>query len=383
MSTASPLVYVHLGHGLDAQHHAQRFRAGLEVDDSPYGFAQARSLGLSIRHSTDVEERPLQRWGRRVLKRLLGFDLVHAWRNRHQWQSADGIWTVQESEWLAIVALGCLGVKRPPLVANSVWLFDQWPHLGPLRRWLYRRLAARAEMLTVHASSARAAARRALPGLPVQLLRFGVARERFEQPVLPAGPMSAGAPLRLFAPGSDGSRDWACLLQAVGGDPRFELVLMTQDPTAQRLAATLPNVRLAPWAGLKSLLSAYDACDLVVIPMRLNNYSGITVALESAWRGRPVLSARTGGVEDYLGADGAAWYVPGDAAGLRQALLACGPAQREQLRCAARDAVAAHDGSTQGMLRRYLALGQWRTTPGLGDSQPPDANPGTPCHQGF
>lgn len=379
-----PLVYVHLGHGLDAQHHAQRFRVGLEVDDSPYGFAQARSLGLSIRHSTDAEERPLQRWGRRVLKRLLGFDLIHAWRNRHQWQSADVIWTVQESEWLAIVALGCLGVRRPPVVANSVWLFDQWPQLGPLRRGLYRQLAARAEQLTVHASAARAAARRALPGVPVRLLRFGVASQRFDPPPPPqAGPQWPARPLRLFAPGSDSSRDWASLLKAVGGDPRFELVLMTRHAAAQRLAARWSNVRLLPWAGLPSLLSAYDACDLVVIPMRPNNYSGITVALEAAWRQRPVLAARTGGVEDYLGAQGAAWYAPGDVAGLRQALLDCRPDTLEQLQQTARKAVAARDCSTQGMLMRYLALGQWRNTPGLGGSQPPDANPGAPCHQGF
>ena len=352
-------VHVHLGHGLDAERYERRFRQGLEVDASPYGFAEARGLGCALSFSTDHAESPAVRWCRRALKRLLGFDLVHAWRNRALWQRADVLWTMQESEWLALAAWGRLGLRRPPMVGNSVWLFDHWHRLGWPRQWLYRRLASQTEQLTVHSVAALAVADQALAPVRPALLPFGVARAQFDGPAArPAAPAARRrGPLRLFAPGSDVTRDWSTLLRAVGGDPRFELHILSQLPAVHAAARGLANVRVERWRGLRQLQAAYDGCDVVVIPMRVNNYAGVTVCLEASWRGRPVLSARTGGVATYLGDLGAVWYEPGDARALRRGAIDCAD-RAEELVAQARQRLAQGDYSTQGMVQRYLRFSE-------------------------
>ena len=365
-------VHVHLGRGLDADRYGRRFEQGLEVDASPYGLDEARALGCQLSYSQDAAESPLMRWPRRGLKWLLGFDLIHAWRNRALWQAADVIWTVQESEWLALVALGRLGLARPPLIANSVWLFERWPRLGPWRRQLVRHLARHAEQLTVHSVPAQAVAQRVLPGVNVRWLPFGVAQRQFEVPtsvVPPPAPHLRHTPIRLFAPGSDDTRDWDTLLKAVGGDPRFKLRILSGQPRVRAAAQGLANVRVEHWRGLKHLLSAYDACDLVVIPMRPNNYAGITVCLEASWRGRPVVSAQTGGVASYLGPEGATWYTPGDAEALKAALLLALTRSEAQLGQARRQ-LAEGRFTTEGMAGRYLLLSRQllRSAP---DASPP------------
>lgn len=351
-------IFVHLGYGLDARGYAERFQQGLEVDESPYGFGLLTELGCEPVFSRDAPEIPPVRLARRALKRLLGFDLMHAWRNRRSWADADAVWTVQESEWLAVAALAWLGFKHPPMVANSVWLFDRWPVMGGWRRALYRALIRRAGQLTVHSEAALAASKRALPEVPVQLLQFGVARQHFEVPG-PEGRAASGLvgrPVRIFAPGNDPSRDWSTLLHAVGGDSRFELVLLTRNAATRAAAAAWTNVQVPPWRGLAHLLALYDASDVVVIPMVENNYSGITVGLEATLRGRPVVAARTGGVGSYLGPEGALWYPPGDVPALRDALLACADGACQQVVLRARARYQREDYSTRGMLRRYLAL---------------------------
>ena len=349
---------MHLGYGLDARRYAERFRQGQEVDESPYGFGLATELGCEPVFSRDAPEAPPIRLARRALKRLLGFDLIHAWRNRQSWADADAIWTVQESEWLAVAALAWLGCKRPPMVANSVWLFDRWPVLGAWLRALYRALTTRAGQLTVHSEAALAASRQVLPDVPVQLLQFGVARQHFEVPVPTPRSATQGAerPLRVFAPGNDPSRDWPTLMRAVGGDSRFELVLLTGHAPTRAASAGWPNVRVKQWRGLAHLLALYDACDVVAIPMVENNYAGITVGLEASLRGRPVVAARTGGVVTYLGSEGALWYAPGDVPALREALLACAGRAGHEAVLMARQRCLREDYSTRGMLRRYLAL---------------------------
>lgn len=368
-------VHVHLGQGLDAARYGRRYEQGLEVDASPYGLDEARALGCQVSYSCDAQESPLVRWPRRGLKWLLGFDLIHAWRNRAQWQAADVIWTVQESEWLALVALGRLGWARPPLIANSVWLFDRWPRLGPWRRLLVQHLARHAEQLTVHSQAAQAVAQQVLQGVSVQWLPFGVAQRQFQSPatvVPPPAPHLRHTPIRLFAPGSDETRDWDTLLKAVGGDPRFKLRILSGQPQVHAAARGLANVRVERWRNLQQLLAAYDACDLVVIPMRPNNYAGITVCLEASWRGRPVVCAQTGGVASYLGPEGATWYTPGDAEALKASLLLA-LSRREQQLGLARRCLAEGQFTTQGMAGRYLRLSRQLL------HSAPDASAPLPC----
>ena len=54
---------------------------------------------------------------------------------------------------------------------------------------------------------------------------------------------------------------------------------------------------------MSDFIACYHWADIVAVPMRQNIYSGITVALEAAAMGTPVVSSRTGGVPTYFGED--------------------------------------------------------------------------------
>jgi len=352
-------IYVHLGHGLDSRAYAKRFKRGLEPDRSPYGFGLAAQDGADLVFSADHAESPSVKFCRRLLRRLIGFDLLHAWRNRHRWADCDVIWTVQESEWLAISCLQHLGVRRPALIGNSIWLFNLRPRLGWLQRKLAAHLARRVEVLTVHADAAAARAAHWLGNRRPELLMFGICRETFQprsfrpRPA-PANP-SAAHPLRLLVPGNDRSRDWDTLVEAFGDDARFEVVVVSSTVNAKMLARH-PRIRKVRVRGMKDLLNLYGWCDCVVIPMVANDYAGITVALEATAMARPVIAARTGGVPTYLADDEAFWYEPGNAQDLVRCAAAPDAAQRQRVVASARTRWASSDFSTQGMVQRYRAF---------------------------
>src|SRR4051812_30187930 len=67
-----------------------------------YGHAQAH---MDIVYSSDHAEGRWQGVVRQALKQALGFDLVHAWRNRDAFNRADIVWTHTEKEHLAISVL--------------------------------------------------------------------------------------------------------------------------------------------------------------------------------------------------------------------------------------------------------------------------------------
>jgi len=122
-------VFVFLGYGFGADSWQKRFARheipGLN-EKLPYGYYHAAGDGWDVEYSQDRNEGPATRLLRRTLGRVLGFDLIHAWRNRNQLQSADVVWTHTEREHLAVLLLSRLQrVKRPPkLIAQCVWLFE-------------------------------------------------------------------------------------------------------------------------------------------------------------------------------------------------------------------------------------------------------------------
>ncbi|MGH6678109.1 MAG: glycosyltransferase family 1 protein, partial [Bradyrhizobium sp.] len=78
-------VFVFLGHVFGAEQWQRRWAQG-EIpgmnDMLPYGYYRAAGEGWSIEYSEDVDEGAVGRLVRRALRRVAGFDLIHAWRNR-------------------------------------------------------------------------------------------------------------------------------------------------------------------------------------------------------------------------------------------------------------------------------------------------------------
>jgi glycosyltransferase involved in cell wall biosynthesis len=326
-----------------------RFRKGLVADETPYGFHLAQTPGCNVvfgrpRGSSIVA---------RVFQRLLGFDLIHVWRNWDLVSSSDVVWTVTEKESLSVLFISWLrGTDPPKLIANNIWLFNEWESLSPIHKSLYGKLLKRVSVVAVHSRHCIPVIRRTIPGADVRLVYFGVSSDSF--PLTPPRERREPGRLRIFAAGGDKTRDWETLLKAFGNDDRFEV----------RLAVTRLTLDLTPYRNVKApkldsipqFHESYRWADFVVVPMVENLYSGITVALEATALGAAVISSDTGGVPTYFKPGEVVFVPPGNPDALRQAALDTDLDARRAMAERAQRRYVENDYTSAGHARRYLAL---------------------------
>ena len=344
--------FVHLGYGFGAEQYREKYRKGLVPDLTPYGIHHAESMGWDVQYSVDYPENNVLRFVRRALNSVLGFDGIHAWRNRKALAQADIVWTMEERQGLAVLCLGFV-LRMPPAILQIVWLFDQWKGFGALRRAYLHRLLQRASRITVHSSRYLDYVKQLDLRVEPVLLPFGISSDSFASATL----HPAHTPIHVLAMGSDATRDWKTFLDAFAGDPRFSVVAISPHLSAESLADTA-NVTVPVKPSMKEFRDFYTWADVVVIPMVPNLYSGITVALEAARCGVPVVSSRTGGVPTYLN-DGEAIYVdPLDAAALREAVLHLDEERRAEVTQRALSRFQTEDYTTRGLAARYIHLSE-------------------------
>ncbi|WP_227244191.1 glycosyltransferase family 4 protein [Paraburkholderia caribensis] len=345
-------VHVHLFYGADPRF----YRPGENIG-CLYGYHHAESDEFHLSYSQDAKESKPVRLVRRALKTLLGFDLIHTLRNRDEMLRSDVIWTHTEQEWLSAALMLLMNGKRqtqPLLLAQSVWLIDKWPNYGLLRRWFYRKLIARADLLTTLARD-NAELCREYFGRDATQLFYGLNTRDF--PVQQPKAWQPDTPLRIAAIGNDRDRDWETLIKAVGNDPRFAVRLATRRRIPRALRSL--NVQVAPAAGLKKQRELYDWADVVVVPLRPNTHaSGITVMLEAAAVGKPMVVTNVGGLQDYFSARAAAYVPPFDADALREALLGliASPDKALQQAQAASMQLVSRDHTTQHYAQQHVKL---------------------------
>lgn len=272
----------------------------------PYGYHYAQGHGWSIVCSEDKQESAVAELIRRILGHVLGFDLLHAWRNRGALRSADVVWTHTEREHLAASLI--LSLSRPPapqLLAQCVWLFDSWGNLSTAKRALYRYLLRYADIITTQSPEDLKVARTLFPTHPTACVLSGGAVEWMGQP----REESIHHPVRLAALGNDMHRDWSTLLHAFGGRSEYELAIASRQLTQRRLH-NAPNVRLAAAQTEADVRQLYQWADIVIVPLKHNRHaSGITVIFEGTISGVPVVATDTGGLRAYFSEDEIA-YVP-------------------------------------------------------------------------
>ena len=78
-------VFVFLGEGFGASRWRSQWKSGKVpgiCDQLPYGYFHAANESWSVTYSEDREESPPFQLLRRTLRKVLGFDLIHAWHNR-------------------------------------------------------------------------------------------------------------------------------------------------------------------------------------------------------------------------------------------------------------------------------------------------------------
>lgn len=303
-------VFVLLGHDFGGNTWQRKQARGLIPglnDHLAYGYYRAAGEGWSIEYSQDSDEGRFGKLGRLALRKLLGFDLIHVWQNRHRLLAADIVWTHTELEHLGVLSLfGLLRQRhRPKLIANCVWLFDRWARLSWIRRSLYQQLLKRADIVTTLSPENLEVARQLLPSVRCECVLFGVVVQRMVSPRKSALQQR----VRIASLGSDMHRDWETLLAAFGNIPRYE-VRIASSKINRKLLAGLNNVQLTPVQTADDVASLYEWADLAAIALKPNLHaSGITVVFEATVSAVPSICTDTGGLRAYF-SDAEVAYVP-------------------------------------------------------------------------
>ncbi|MBC9227701.1 glycosyltransferase family 4 protein [Aeromicrobium sp. zg-636] len=288
-----------LGHDQDVESWRLRHRAGEVADGTPYGYDAADEV-FEMRWSVAHAERPVVRRIRARLVSALGFDLVHAWRNRRLIRWADVVWTHTEREHLAVAAVQALRPRRrTPVLAQSVWLWDRWPTWGATRRALVARLLRTHPVECTHSRVNREISAATVPGRRVIVLPFGTTVPALDPSSAGAPGDRSGRPL-VLALGNDVDRDWDLFLAVTEQLPELDF----------RIACHRRSIREMPWPAHVSCGPAASRAEVdelfgdaavVAVPLRPNRHaSGATTCIEATGAGRPVVATATGGIEDYL-----------------------------------------------------------------------------------
>lgn len=316
-------VFVHLAYGFDAMIWQRRWRTGelLGINEEfPYGYIRATDYGCQVTYSTDTPETKLGKIFRLGVRVLLGFDIIHAWRNRRGIRACDVVWTHTESQSLAVLLLLMLSRRAdvPKVIAQCVWLFDRWPRMSAGRRWLYSRLLSQADIITVHSPANLGIAKTLFPKVASDLMLFGINTDT----MLPPRRSVTCAPIRIIALGNDEHRDWINLVEAVGKlGPTCQLRIASKKIN-YKLAQNFSNITVLKITNNQELLDLYNWADFLVLACKPNFHaSGITVIQEALIRGLPVICTDTGGLRGYFSDEEVRYVPPQDPVALRRAIV--------------------------------------------------------------
>jgi len=356
-ATSSRHVFVLLPATLDVDLWRRRHDGGEVPDATPYGYHHAERFGYRLSYGRP-RVAPGTRRGllARALFRLFGFDLAHAWHNRRAIRAAraDALWFYTEHEFLAALLLRCLGlIPALPMIAQSIWLADEWPRVGPLRRMLYRRLMQAAEICAFNSPVNTEFARRRGWGRRVELIDFGVSLDSF--PLAQPKIRRDVERIRVLAIGNDRHRDWPTLHAAFANRREFELRVAS---TTYPEPLLCDNIAVSP-GDQAHVRALYDWADVIVVPLTANlHVSGATVSCESAALGKPVVATDTGGLSHYFGHDQFFFVAIGDSAALRAAVAGAmaDPGATEARVLAAQRRLVEREYTTAAYARRHVEL---------------------------
>lgn len=358
-SPAALRVTLLLPRHLDVVDWAARHARGEVPDATPYGYHHALQQGCTLRFSRATRTWPgVLGLVDRGLRKLLGFDLRHVWANRallHP-DRADVVWTHTEYEHLGVGLLRRLGIATAPLIAQSIWLVDEWARWSAPRRRAVRWLMRDAEAATFHSPQNMVRARELDLGERQVIIDFGISLDSY--PIAterPQAVLDGTRPLRVLALGNDRHRDWDTLARALGGRAGVELRIGSSHFPA-RLAQ--PNITAHPMTQAE-VVANYGWADCVVVPLHENLHaSGLTAVLEASARGVPVIATRTGGLDHYFDDGSIAFCRPHDADDLRRALddLLAQPGRRAAQVASAQQRLQDRRFSSAGFAARHVEL---------------------------
>lgn len=317
-SGAKLRVFVHLAENKDVDRWKAGWADGSLVginDDTPYGYGRANALGCTVAFSRAHRETAggkLLRYGARL---ILGFDFVHAWRQRQELANADIIWTHTESQYLAVAAVAKLSGIQTKIIGQTVWLFDHWSKLSWVKRSMYSPLIKRVDVLTFLSPANMQVAKTLFPDADTRFIPFGIPAETTIPPRV-----RRQETFRILAIGNDRHRDWKLLVEVVKQRPDFALTILS-GTVPKRLVADIPNIEVRLAKSIGELKNAFDAASVVCVPLQENLHaSGITAIEEAVLAGVPVIASDTGGLRHYFSDREIRYVRLGDQSALLEAL---------------------------------------------------------------
>lgn len=347
MTTDDLRVYVHIFDGKGIEQYKERFQRGLEMNATPYAFHYAEDFGVHLEFSSDTK----RGFFGKVIRKLTGFDIAHAWHNIAKIRRSDAIWTMTENESLAIAALMACGLApRKPIVSSSVWMINEWDGIPPLKRKIVGWLSKYVQIMTVQSEKCIAIGQQAFPKSDVSLMYFGINTEAFKW--TPVAVEEQDGPIVLLSAGNDRTRDWKTAIDAFGGDDRFQLRIWCHW-LDKRLVEGKGNIVLLENLSSQEYLEEIGKADFCLVSMHDNIFSGLTFALNTIAMGRPLICSDTGGVPTYFSPE-EAFYVPvGDAQAMRDAALSADPQERYRRTANAQKAFVERGYSAKDMAEYY------------------------------
>lgn len=377
-----PSVLVLLPRHLDSKAWHDAFLKGEVPDLTPYGYHHAQSETWPIRFSLPTPTRGLTWLVDRLFAKLCGFDFIHVWRNRDEILKSDIVWTHTEREHLALslLLLLCGRRSRPRVIAQSVWLMDNWDRMPRMRKWLFKQLVQFSDVLTFHSPLNAERARRAFPKARVELMPFGISLDSYDTHRLSGG--NFHRPIRVLALGNDRHRDWSTFAAAFAPLEHFDVRIgsRTFPPTLKHSNFQIAQLKLS------ETKSWFDWADVLVVPLVDNLHaSGLTTVLEGVALGVPVIVSRAGGLSWYFDDDSVTFVEPGNPDALRKAVMELTPERVASRVANAFRRLETMDFSTKGYARRHVELSRsilrastaYDQTLCLGASMRPDR--GTPA----
>lgn len=299
-------VLVMLPAHLDTTNFHEQFLAGLKADRSPWGLGWAADFGFSVQYSAATLPRGVRGFVQRAIRTLVGADLVHGWMNRRAINGADVILTHMEREWVAAAFAIKRSADHPRLIANTIWLPGEWSERNPGWRWAVGRARRKVACFTFNAKPAMDAFQKRFgQGAVCRYVAFGVSWESFTPATSEPDPDRP-----ILVAGDDRYRDWSLLAEVADALPETRFLVASN--SAPSSLSALPNVTITPARGPREMQKLYERCAVSFIPLRPNLHaSGITVALETARVGRPIVITDTGGISDYFAPSEVALIAPG------------------------------------------------------------------------
>ncbi len=348
-----PTVLVLLPRQLDSDEWYDSYFRGEVPDLSPYGYHHARSQEWPLSFSRPTRARGLLGIFDRLIAKLCGFDFIHIWRNRGRILRSEIVWTHTEREHLALSLLLLIFRRRPRpvVIAQSVWLMDNWDRMSQMRQWVYRQLVQFSDVLTFLSPLNAERARIAFPNTRVEFLPFGISLDSYDSHRVSAEDFHQ--PFRILALGNDRHRDWPTFAAAFGSANLFDVRIGSQTFPCSLAQSNFTIGQLS----LSQARSLFSWADVFVVPLVNNLHaSGITTVLEAVALGIPIVASRTGGLDWYFDDDCVTFVEPGNPEALRNAVITLTPelAARRIARAFAR--LKEMDFSTEGYARRHIEL---------------------------